>query len=487
MLTQANQPLLVSGLKMTADDEINSTVATSIQQMKQELAAKRAENHKLTDQVNCLISLIKRSWTGDVNAVLHLSNIVGMEPPPHLSMSAGQDARPNSQLYPATMTRCEKHWERLTIKLLNKEYLSVQREIREYQQRHFESRQAYMDAVLQDHQQTMSRTALHRKSDLADMMEETDSKFIRYNKALQAVGSGAAGTFRQVQSAGQRRKVPTHNAFVNLELSLRDIVGGNPPSSPPRILKPSANAYRRPLSSLPHRRLPPNTYNDPARYSQGNVFALNENDGIKEPRAVSASSLRAGDIIRSRPRSGSNVKKHLADQSRKPVFVTQKGERPLKYETVHPVDSKPRSAKHRGSSAGGLNTRVPGHSKVLTVSLTDVISASSKPTSSTVAVGYSEDDPNDEMNKKKELHEDKGNEDVTVDHDHSDNEIPSSPADKPPVAVRAKSAFQRRPAFIDEYAKDEQKLNNIEEDFQKNVVNLQKKLGISDSGMVNFD
>ncbi|BFZ13388.1 hypothetical protein BsWGS_16428 [Bradybaena similaris] len=452
---------------MTADDQTNSTIATSIEQM--------------------------RSWTGDTHAVLHLSNIIGMEPPVHLSVSDGRDARPNSQLYLATMTRCEKNWERLTIKLLNREYLSVQREVREYQQHYFENRQAYMDAVLQDHKETMCRTALHHRNDLAHMMEETDSRFIRYNKALQTMESHSKGNYRQVQSAGQTRKVPTNNAFE--KLSLRDIVGDNPPSSPvfaeqtpsePRILRPSEKAYRRPLSSIPHRHLPPNTYNDPARYSQGNMFALNENDGIRRPRVVSTSSLRAGDIIRSRPRSGSTIIKHGADQSRKPVFLTQKGERPMKFETTRPVSSKPKSAKHRGSSASGMNKRVSRDARVLTLPLTDVINASSKATSSAAAADESEDEPN-EVNKKEEFQEDKDGEDFGVHNDNSDEEILNSATAKPPIPVRAKSAFQRRPAFIDEFAKDEQKLNNIQDDFKKNVVNLQKKLGINDSGIVSID
>lgn len=52
--------------------------------------------------------------------------------------------------------------------------------------------------------------------------------FYLYVKALNTMES--RGSYRQVQSAGQRRKVPINNAFE--KLSLRDIVGGNPPSSP---------------------------------------------------------------------------------------------------------------------------------------------------------------------------------------------------------------------------------------------------------------
>lgn len=158
----------------------------------------------------------------------------------------------------------------------------------------------------------------------------------------------------------------------------------------------------------------------------------------------------------------------------------------MKFETTRPVSGKPKSAKHRGSSAGGMNKRASRDARVLTVPLTDVINASSKATSSAAAVDESEDEPN-EVNKKEEFQEDKGGEDFGVRNDNSDEEIQNSPATKPPIVVRAKSAFQRRPAFIDEYAKDEQKLNNIQDDFKKNVVNLQKKLGINDSGIVSFD
>lgn len=82
------------------------------------------------------------------------------------------------------------------------------------------------------------------------------------------------------------------------------------------------------------------------------------------------------------------------------------------------------------------------------------------------------------------------NEEPALHHDDNNEEIIHSGAGlsaKPPAGSRAKSAFKRRPAFIDEFTKDEQAVRNIEEDFRKTALGLQKKLGIGDSGIISID
>uniref|UniRef100_A0A0B6XYW6 Uncharacterized protein n=1 Tax=Arion vulgaris TaxID=1028688 RepID=A0A0B6XYW6_9EUPU len=499
MMMQEHQPLRVSGSKVTPDIQMDSNVTNAVRHLRQDLAAKQTENQKLTDQLNCLVSLIKRSWSGDKHATLHLSNIVGMEPPECLDVNDGRDTYPSLHLYPSPLAkaRWEKNWERLTVKLLNREYLSVQQEIREYQQQYIENRQAYMDAVLQDHQQNMSRIPLHHKSD--PVGEEMDANLAQYSKIA---GSGVGGKFRLVQSAGYHRKLPANDAVEKMEVSLRDLVGENSSSvrfisdqalNEPRILKPSSSsASRRPLSSILTRHLPPNTYNDPGRYTQGNLFALSEMDGIKRPRPVISSTLKNGDNVRSRPRSGRFIYKsyHTEQTTEKPVFITQKNERPLKYETTHPVRSKSNSAKRRGSSADGANKRAANEVKAIPVLLTNVINASSKTVVSTPVTNSPGDDLSSMRNTENFIG-DETNEDIESHHDKNDEETDnaetSNEASTKPATIRAKSAFQRRPTFIDEFAQDEQNVKDMQEDFKKTAVSLQKKLGIRDSGIVTYN
>ncbi|XP_064611448.1 uncharacterized protein LOC135475467 [Liolophura sinensis] len=54
---------------------------------------------------------------------------------------------------------------------------------------------------------------------------------------------------------------------------------------------------------------------------------------------------------------------------------------------------------------------------------------------------------------------------------------------KPSITVRIRSAV-KRPEYINTFARDEQKMADMEEEFRKTTLKLQKKLGIENSGLI---
>jgi hypothetical protein len=73
-------------------------------------------------------------------------------------------------------------WERLSIKLLDRNYAEIQEEIRERQMLYMQNRQLYMDEVLHHHQVDMSKTPTRKKS---KTYEEVDRRFINaYGKVM---------------------------------------------------------------------------------------------------------------------------------------------------------------------------------------------------------------------------------------------------------------------------------------------------------------
>lgn len=123
----------------------NAVLMDIISKLKKDLQQSRAENSKLVDQLNVLISLVKRAWSGEQGATMHLANIVGV-PPPNFT---GSEPLRNTPV--PDKTRAVKNWERMAIRLLEKDYAAIQAEIKERQKLYMERRQIYMDYVIQDH------------------------------------------------------------------------------------------------------------------------------------------------------------------------------------------------------------------------------------------------------------------------------------------------------------------------------------------------
>ncbi|KAH9503564.1 hypothetical protein Btru_068194 [Bulinus truncatus] len=463
MMTPGNYLLGESCVNLTEDQhEVHVNCADNeLSILKQELQKYQLQNKKLSDQLNCLLSLIKRSWAGDRLATVHLSNIVGLNPTYSESQN-GNIARANS----ADVTfiknrRCEQNWERLAFKLLEREYLSVQKELRQHQQHYLENRQLYMDAVLNDHQSKMSRLPLHHSN-----KEKKSSERV---KGLRRTQSAHNRKPKTAQDLVEKNNFSLHDLFgdpgvTDKSHSLQDQVDHEPNTTTPSKYLP------RRLQSATHlKRLPLNTYNDVSRYAQTNLFELNENDIVRKPRPVSASNLIHGDIQRSKPKMnrGNSSDCHLEDK----VFITQNNERSIKYETTRPVTAKSKVGKQRRSS----HSDIP---KACGESTTNLISASA------VKVSNQNVDNSEQCQNTSESN----NQPYDIE---SDNHLPSSSSErveaKPPIGSRIKSGFVRRPKCIDEFSEDEQKMKNIAEEFKKNTVLLQKKLGLCESGFIKFD
>ena len=71
-----------------------------------------------------------------------------------------------------------KNWERLSIRLLEKEYAAIQAEIKERQKLYMERRQVYMDYVMEDHNDEMAKFNLHKHKSVASV-QDVDKKFLR--------------------------------------------------------------------------------------------------------------------------------------------------------------------------------------------------------------------------------------------------------------------------------------------------------------------
>lgn len=77
-----------------------------------------------------------------------------------------------------------KNWERLATRLLEKEYAAVQAEIKEQQKLYIERRQQYMDIVMQDHNDEMTRFNLQRQKNAVAAVQAVDNKFLRCYSAM---------------------------------------------------------------------------------------------------------------------------------------------------------------------------------------------------------------------------------------------------------------------------------------------------------------
>ena len=145
------------------------------------------------------------------------------------------------------------------------------------------------------------------------------------------------------------------------------------------------------------------------------------------------------------------------------AFITQKNERPMKYETTRPVSGK-KTSTHRLKSASEGNI---GQKTFIAIPLVPEYNECQ----------YVNED--DENNRNDES--DKDNTDVhDVDYD---SDLDLEAYNKPPIKVRVDSA-QKRPAHMDKFVKELQTMEAMEKDFKKSALQLQKKLGINFNGMV---
>ncbi|KAJ8302795.1 hypothetical protein KUTeg_019191 [Tegillarca granosa] len=405
-----------------------------ISKLKYDLKQCNNEKQKLAEQLNCFITLVKRSWEGDHNAALHLGNIVGVMPP--VEWNNSYDGKLRNTPVPGCKTRAVMNWERFAIKLLELDYARMQDEIHYRQQLHLQNRNLYMDAVLNSHENEMSKFPLHRRK----KMDEIDQRFLKtYNK-----NPGMNKKPSRVKSAPASRQAK--NMVEGKNITLNDL-----------LVKPAQNVSsesNRPFSGLYQfdneqtSYYDPVSYDDPKRYKQNNLFDLDTvfgpDDPMKKPRPISAFMPRERNATKSRPTSAG-------------VFVTQKNERPLKYESTRPFSGK-------GKKNNKKSQRLRSASEPF--------------------INFYEEEEEKEI-QEETANGNNENENVSFEEELSDTEETTVKEDliSPALRVRVKSAVNR-PQHVDKFVNDMQQMAELEKDFQKTAIELQKKLGISEMGMV---
>ena len=143
------------------------------------------------------------------------------------------------------------------------------------------------------------------------------------------------------------------------------------------------------------------------------------------------------------------------------VFITEgPQERPLKYETTRPISGKQKSAinttKVRRNSAPSQRTGAP--STVLKKELHN----------------RGEPDYMDEV--EKENHVENQSNHMTADDDGGEEEMIS---EKPPMSVKVKKSHP-----MDKFMNDLRMIDEMEQNFKKSAIDLQKRLGIETDGIV---
>lgn len=433
----------------------NAVLMDIISKLKKDLQQSRAENSKLVDQLNVLISLVKRAWSGEQGATMHLANIVGV-PPPNFT---GSEPLRNTPV--PDKTRAVKNWERMAIRLLEKDYAAIQAEIKERQKLYMERRQIYMDYVIQDHQDEMAKFNLQRQKS-SSSVHDVDSKFLRCYSA-KAGGSRKKASAYRPKSAYSSQPRTASDLADRAEMSVGELIGQNTTQGQQQTQQNTNAAftglYR--MSSVENDKRPPRrrqqSFDDPNRYKQSNLF---DPDVIFSPEMMSESGS-----VRSRPSSAST--KHsqsttsLKVRPKSAVFITEaRQERPLKYETTRPVSGK--SKPSTTSAAHVRRNSAPSHQ-------------ANAPAAISKKELHSKDEPvQSDMDRNENNSEDQSGH-VTA--DNQEEEVLSS--EKPPMSVKVRKGHP-----MDQFMNELRMADEMEQNFKKSAIELQRRLGIETDGFV---
>ncbi|ESO98304.1 hypothetical protein LOTGIDRAFT_231384 [Lottia gigantea] len=379
----------------------------TIQVLKQDLNHTRDEKNQIANQLSCLISLVKRSWMGDNVALFHVANIIGMPVPAEAQEIEDQN---NPQ------TRAKMNWERLSLRLLDREYQAVQEEIKERQQHYINYREVYMDEILNSHQEQMAQLTLHKNS--TNSLQNVDKQFM---KSFKPNSRPPTGKIRKCPSAAKRPGKIAEDIVDKVDIGLGNLLFTGNPESVSRQQNTADYHKRGSISECIQNEEKSNgQYDDSQRYSKTNLFDTKDAFGSKafqkKKRPCSASELREKDKLRSRPKSAITGLK------------SGKSERSIKYEVTRPVSGKP-SAKTTPDRRGSLQDTRQNRNSI-------------------------------------------ADESLLIQQEKAKSELKS----------RIKSATQR-PRDIDTFAEEVKTINDMENRFKQNAVDLQKKLGIN-RGMI---
>ncbi|KAK6185031.1 hypothetical protein SNE40_007357 [Patella caerulea] len=328
----------ISNLKDTTRQASIPSTAKLIETVKclqEKLEQSQDETHQVSNQLSCLISLVKRSWMGDRVATYHVANIIGIP----VSDEVGKMNLP----FVDTKPKAIMNWERFTLRLLDNEYKAVKDEIKERQQHYINYRELYMDHILNTHQDEMSHLALHK---------DVDSKFVKQYKTGSRPPSGK--NKRKCPSATKRPGKIAEEIVDKIDIGLHNLLLNANTNGLSNHSNGSSNTINKNGTCLNSQTN--GTYDDSSRYTKANLFntedALGKAAFFKKKRPVSATLLRERDNLRSRPKSATTG------------FPPHKTERPLKYETTKPVSAGHKKSKNdrrgsleHGNSRGIDNTR----------------------------------------------------------------------------------------------------------------------------------
>ncbi|XP_072169269.1 uncharacterized protein [Diadema setosum] len=256
----------------------NRAFREAIAKMRNDVLDSKAETQRVRDQLNCLIMLVKRAWTGDSAAAVHVSNIVGVPPPAF--KTEGEEEEEHYKNAPV------HHWAMLTIGLLNRHYQQMEAEGLALARARLQHRQEFLDEQLQCHREMLLKEKRALKKRLA---------------------SAPPKSYDQLFHPAQSRPRDSSNSE--------------------RVAHPGTLVeFLYPGTKIDKQKPSKQNRQTGRRFSQPGLF---ESEGIveKPKRPVSAIHQQRTDAQRSRPKSA--VKS-----------VNVKGERPLKYETTRPISAK---------------------------------------------------------------------------------------------------------------------------------------------------
>ncbi|XP_045191544.1 uncharacterized protein LOC123548399 isoform X2 [Mercenaria mercenaria] len=453
----------------------NSAVLMDIiSKLKQELHQSKADNHKLVDQLNCLISLVKRAWSGEQGAILHLANIVGMEAPKFES----HDVNRNTPV--ADKTRAVKNWERFAVKLLEREYAAIQEEIRERQRLHIQNRQLYINDVIEDHKQEMSKFHLHKKS--ATNVEDVDKQFLKiYNTQTKdprrvrsakpfRPRSGYRGQLSHAAAMAERAEVRVEDLLSQQGPQGMNGGGGDMNSNAAfgALYKFDTSENQRQFYR------PREHFDDANRYRQNNLFDPDvifspellapQRETKGRPHSATSSLMGSGINLRNRPKSASTV------------FMTEaKPERPLKYETTRPTSGKKPRPGSGTASIRGRRHSAPARRPAPTL-------INRKELHNRAGLDHNNEPENDENEPELQNFESQSannslnNSNCSDEHNGDGDNVVK---EKPPLKVKVKKGHP-----MDKFVEDLRHVSEMELDFKNSTLQLQKKLGLDGSGFI---
>ncbi|XP_035680569.1 uncharacterized protein LOC118418682 isoform X2 [Branchiostoma floridae] len=190
-------------------------------QLRRELVESRAETQKATDRLHTLIGLVKRAWSGDETAAVHVANIVGVAPPSfHPDTTAkgnlgtrmsGDQEEKSFRLTALPKSRAVNNWALLTIRVLNREYCMLEEELRQQQHQYLHRREMFMNEQLQDKPASGKRPTLQDDSihSLVDLFIEPTysakkNKLKEVNRMRERAGSVGEDSEKYYQSFSER-------------------------------------------------------------------------------------------------------------------------------------------------------------------------------------------------------------------------------------------------------------------------------------------